>query len=152
MIIHSLSGNDRGHLCQVEVVTLQEGGNPSPCPVPSCLLIMWNEKSEKVKLQQWFLLVTNLFNIWLFVMFLVYHYQVKSLCFNWAEVSQEQMRGSQVMCLVIEWTFHIVNMWICDSFIIKGEEAKTRPPETLTNTDFKILYSFFFYNSRLFFK
>ena len=24
---------------------------------------------------------------------------------------------------------------------VKGEEAKTRPPETLTNADFKILYS-----------
>ena len=24
---------------------------------------------------------------------------------------------------------------------LKGEEAKTRPPETITNADFKILYS-----------
>ena len=125
MIVPFLSGNDRGHLCQVEVVTLQEGGNPSPCPVPSCLLIMWNEKSEKVKLQQWFLLVTNIFNIWLFVMFLVYcyHYSVltgQKFCRNkWL------WRGSQVMCLVIEWKLHSVNMWICDSFIVWQQYSVT---------------------------
>ena len=38
---------------------------------------------------------------------------------------------------------------------LKGGDAKTRPPETLTNADFKILYSktnSFFDNTRLFLK
>ena len=40
-------------------------------------------------------------------------------------------------------------------FKLKGEEAKTRPPETLSNADFKIRYikqNSFFNNIRLFLK
>ena len=38
--------------------------------------------------------------------------------------------------------FHIIHgLFVMTITQIKGEEAKTRPPETLTNADFKMLYS-----------